>query len=142
MYADVGKLCLFFHVHHNDSSPTALGVHHEDAYAPFHAPDQRVQRHRYQDRNSSGYIYVFTSPSRPGECKLGATTLSIKEQASEVVPVRPKACSEGDAGRSGGAAFVLNRQTQQLCDDTSLMASEAGSGHATICFRPGTEFWK
>jgi len=44
MYADVGKLCLFFPVHHNDSSPTALGVHHGDAYAPFHAPDQRVQQ--------------------------------------------------------------------------------------------------
>jgi hypothetical protein len=31
--------------------------------------------HRYNDR--PGRVYILTSPSRPGQCKLGATTMNI-----------------------------------------------------------------
>ena len=37
-------------------------------------------RHRFQDQEKSGIIYILNSTNRPGECKLGATTLSINKR--------------------------------------------------------------
>ena len=36
-------------------------------------------RHRYNDK-TDGYIYVMVSPDRPGQCKLGATTLTVAKR--------------------------------------------------------------
>lgn len=37
--------------------------------------------HRYNDR--PGRVYILTSKSRPGECKLGATTLSMRDRCEK-----------------------------------------------------------
>lgn len=38
-------------------------------------------RHRFNENIKSGLIYIMTSPTRLGETKIGATTLSVKERA-------------------------------------------------------------
>ena len=39
-------------------------------------------RHRFDQSHKTGLIYVMTSPTRSGQSKLGATTLSIKKRMS------------------------------------------------------------
>ena len=39
-------------------------------------------RHRFEEQNKSGLIYVMTSLERPGETKLGATTLTMAKRCS------------------------------------------------------------
>lgn len=37
-------------------------------------------RHRHEHPDKPGYIYILTAPSRPGECKLGVTSLAVRKR--------------------------------------------------------------
>lgn len=37
-------------------------------------------RHRYEEQRKAGNIYILTAPSRPEQCKLGATTLDMSKR--------------------------------------------------------------
>ena len=38
--------------------------------------------HLYQEGNKSGTIYILSSPTRPGQIKLGATTMNISDRCA------------------------------------------------------------
>lgn len=38
--------------------------------------------HELQNKNVSGHFYVLTSPSKPGQCKLGGTTMPINDRVN------------------------------------------------------------
>ena len=38
--------------------------------------------HELQNKNVSGHVYVLTSPSKPGQCKLGGTTMPINDRVN------------------------------------------------------------
>lgn len=37
-------------------------------------------RHRYEEKGKAGNIYILTAPSRPKQCKIGATTLDMTKR--------------------------------------------------------------